>query len=180
MLASQGQCGEHTWGGDTKRFMNRLRRGPAGSGADVSRGTGGDYANWSNKQFEAARASGEFDDMVGTWIEQRDWCITFPLQALDLGDAGTQALASRIRKELSALRQPAAVLDSSLTAAAKVSVNGWTVEVDAECRITALSRDGAGWASTKHPIFELAYQVRSHLRPPRLLTWRRRLTATTT
>jgi hypothetical protein len=41
------KCPEHTWGGDQKLFLHY--------------GKGGDYFNWSNAQFQAAAADGEFD-----------------------------------------------------------------------------------------------------------------------
>ena len=41
------KCPEHTWGGDQKMFLHY--------------GAGGDYFNWSNSQFQAAAADGEFD-----------------------------------------------------------------------------------------------------------------------
>lgn len=41
------KCPEHTWGGDQKMFLHY--------------GHGGDYFNWSNAQFQAAAADGEFD-----------------------------------------------------------------------------------------------------------------------
>ena len=41
------KCPEHTWGGDQKMFLHY--------------GHGGDYFNWSNTQFQASAADGEFD-----------------------------------------------------------------------------------------------------------------------
>jgi hypothetical protein len=41
------KCPEHTWGGDQKMFLHY--------------GQGGDYFNWSNSQFRASSAEGEFD-----------------------------------------------------------------------------------------------------------------------
>ncbi|XP_065831599.1 uncharacterized protein [Oscarella lobularis] len=55
---------EHTWGGDTKKFLN-------------------DYTNWTNKDFHAYENSPNFVRMISTWVEQRNWAITYPLEALE-------------------------------------------------------------------------------------------------
>ena len=55
------KCPEHTWGGDQKMFMHY--------------GKGGDYVNWSNTQFRAAAADGEFDVLIPNFIPEFHSCV---------------------------------------------------------------------------------------------------------
>lgn len=59
------KCGEHTWGKDIKTFL-------------------GDTSHWSNAQLEEqlSSAAPNFMDVVASWEEQRDWCVTYALDAL--------------------------------------------------------------------------------------------------
>jgi hypothetical protein len=61
------KCGEHTWGKDIKSFLK-------------------DTVNWTNEQLQrqlAAKAP-NFVDVVASWQEQRDWCATYAIQALQV------------------------------------------------------------------------------------------------
>jgi hypothetical protein len=55
------KCPEHTWGGDQKLFLHY--------------GEGGDYFNWSNTQFQAAAADGEFDVLIPNFIPELYLCF---------------------------------------------------------------------------------------------------------
>ena len=56
---------EHTWGKSLNMFLN-------------------DFSNWSNEQLQAelARKAPNFMDVISSWQEQRDWGLTYPLEAL--------------------------------------------------------------------------------------------------
>jgi hypothetical protein len=59
---------EHTWGKSLNKFL-------------------GDFSNWSNAQLQAqlARGAPNFLDVMASWQEQRDWGLTYPLEALPPG-----------------------------------------------------------------------------------------------
>ena len=56
--------GEHTWGKDIKTFLH-------------------DSTNWSNEKFHAVKGNtSNYQDVVNSWIEQRDWPIKYAIEAL--------------------------------------------------------------------------------------------------
>ena len=58
------KSGEHTWGKDIKTYLH-------------------DTTHWHNAEFHAALNDSNFVDVVNSWIEQREWGLTFPLKLLD-------------------------------------------------------------------------------------------------
>ena len=73
------KCGEHTWGKDIKTFLH-------------------DTENWTNQQLQQMLAKGapNFVDIVASWQEQRDWCITYALGALPPSHPLAQPLAAAL------------------------------------------------------------------------------------
>eukprot|EP01111_Echinosteliopsis_oligospora_P018725 TRINITY_DN8746_c0_g1_i1.p1 TRINITY_DN8746_c0_g1~~TRINITY_DN8746_c0_g1_i1.p1 ORF type:complete len:564 (-),score=154.55 TRINITY_DN8746_c0_g1_i1:70-1761(-) len=61
---------EHTWGKDVKTFLR-------------------DTTNWNNTQFEAAKSGANFQDMINSWVEQREY-ITNAIAALGDSDFATE------------------------------------------------------------------------------------------
>jgi hypothetical protein len=59
---------EHTWGKSLNTYLH-------------------DFSNWSNEQLqsELARKAPNFMDVMASWQEQRDWGLTYPLEALAPG-----------------------------------------------------------------------------------------------
>jgi hypothetical protein len=58
------KSGEHTWGKDIKRFLN-------------------DTTNWENDKFHPLQYTDpNFVDVTNSWIEQRLWGNTFPVDLL--------------------------------------------------------------------------------------------------
>ena len=57
------KSGEHTWGKDVKTYLH-------------------DTTNWTNAEFHAVQNDGSFVDMVNSWIEQRMWGASFPVELL--------------------------------------------------------------------------------------------------
>ena len=57
------KSGEHTWGKDVKTYLH-------------------DTTNWSNAKFHAVQNQSNFVDMVDSWIEQRVWGASFPVELL--------------------------------------------------------------------------------------------------
>jgi hypothetical protein len=75
---------EHTWGGDTKKFLNDT-----------------EYAQWSNAAFDAMRkTSVNVAHFEQSWREQRVWALDAPLAALQ-----DHPLAAEISKRWAALRR---------------------------------------------------------------------------
>jgi len=75
---------EHTWGGDVKTILN-------------------DEVNWTNDLFAAqlAKKAENYEKMISTWVEQRDWGLAYPIEAL-----GDHPLRETIHKELAGLLPP--------------------------------------------------------------------------
>ena len=71
--------GEHTWGKDVKIYLH-------------------DFVNWANDQFHPREGQPNYQDMVKSWFEQREWAIHNSIEAL-----GDHPLASEIEQELSKL-----------------------------------------------------------------------------
>lgn len=71
--------GEHTWGKDVKTYLH-------------------DLENWANDKFHSKESDPNYQDMVNSWFEQRQWAIHDPLEALQ-----NHPLASDIEQELSKL-----------------------------------------------------------------------------
>ena len=75
------KSGEHTWGKDIKRFLN-------------------DTTNWENDKFHSLQHTDpKFVDVTNSWIEQRLWGNTFPVDLL-----GDHPLRAEIESSVAAMR----------------------------------------------------------------------------
>ena len=73
--------GEHTWGKDVKTYLH-------------------DITHWSNSQFHSEMSKSNFEDMVKSWVEQRNWGLDYPLHEI-LGD--NHPLSSMIQEGIKEL-----------------------------------------------------------------------------
>ena len=75
------KSGEHTWGKDIKKYLN-------------------DTTNWENDKFHPLQYTDpKFIDVTNSWIEQRVWGNTFPLDLL-----GDHPLRAEIESSVAAMR----------------------------------------------------------------------------
>ena len=72
--------GEHTWGKDVKLYLH-------------------DFTNWTNDLFHPIMNYPNYQAMVYSWFEQRNWALNYSLQALK-----DHPLASEINRQLGNLR----------------------------------------------------------------------------
>ena len=56
--------GEHTWGKDVKKYLH-------------------DTTHWLNSEFHSQLNQSNFQDIVNSWIEQRDWGLNYALDMLN-------------------------------------------------------------------------------------------------
>jgi hypothetical protein len=136
------KCPEHTWGGDQKLFLHY--------------GKGGDYFNWSNAQFQAAAADGEFDVpnlhinscslfqlfmlltqvLTATYDEQRAWCPAGAVAALP----ASSPFRIEIETELSLLHPlpPSPTAPSPLPPLTPITIANFTLTFDATGALVSL------------------------------------------
>lgn len=143
--------GEHTWGKDVKSNLK-------------------DNAHWSNADFEWARTvgpdAGQYGILEQSWWEQRDWGITYPLQALT--DAN-HPLLDILRPELAALlpTQPDPVQEGYTPVSdpsKPISCGDLLVAFDAATgAVTTLhnTKTGQDYAAAGSPLLELVYRTYS-------------------
>jgi hypothetical protein len=126
------KCGEHTWGADIRNRLN-------------------DTDHWSNAELRAQIAAGapNFLDVISSWVEQRAWCTSYPIEALQ--QAG-HPLGAQLQYALDDLRPSAPPSTAGFTpfAGGIYSAGRWQIGFDAATgAISTLvdSRTGATWAS---------------------------------
>eukprot|EP01083_Nonionella_stella_P103862 297095_1 len=97
--------GEHTWGGDIKRFLGYGQNGSA-------------YYEWNNTQLQAAlnvnNGSNAMSTFRATWYEQRKWGIYYPMEALAMSSVpADHTLYNNIMNEWNVISNVMSPLDSS-------------------------------------------------------------------
>jgi hypothetical protein len=149
---------EHTWGVAGQIFMP-------------------DYENYTNAQFDAARAAqqptgfcnttssaeADYNTTVNSWLEQRLYVTDAP----KLLATAHPALATSLESAFAALQDVRAPSTAGLdrvggdpTKATFACGGGTTVGFDARGAITTLiSRDGTGWASAANPVGLYSYRT---------------------
>jgi hypothetical protein len=137
------KCPEHTWGGDQKTFLHY--------------GKGGDYFNWSNAQFQAAAADGEFDVrnlhpscswsfrevmlltqvLIATYEEQRAWCPAGAVAALP----ASSSFRLEIEAELSLLHPlpPSPTPPSPLPPLTPITIANFTLTFDSAGALVSMT-----------------------------------------
>ena len=142
------KAGEHTWGGDVPTFLNA---------ADSQ----SDYYAWSNAQFAAQRsnASSLFPALQQTFLEQRDWSVNFPLQALP-ADHPIRRSADALFKSLSPPAPPSLADYTDAGDSRQFSVGNVTLTVGASGELASLVdlSSSAVWADAGHRLSLLQYQ----------------------
>eukprot|EP00118_Oscarella_pearsei_P025553 m.308367 g.308367 ORF g.308367 m.308367 type:complete len:722 (+) comp43877_c0_seq1:88-2253(+) len=133
---------EHTWGGDTKQFLN-------------------DYTNWLNKDFHAVLTKENYVKTVSSWIEQRDWAIRYPLEALQ-----DHPLSSEIKERLAGLmgQVPSTngfqqVTNLSSTFECGAIEIGFSSSTGAITHLVNISNGYVPLASSDYPLAKLVYQT---------------------
>ena len=134
---------EHTWGKDVKKYLH-------------------DNASWTNEEFQDAITSPNFLDLVNSWIEQREWGITYSIEALQ-----DHPLRSSIAKALNDLKFDGHISLDGYKQAQKpymFELDDFEISFDSSTgAINGLmdkqSKDGVNWASDKNPLFVLLYQT---------------------
>ena len=148
---------EHTWGVAQSWFLP-------------------DYQNWTNAQFDAARAQqqygfvadnthhADYNTTVNSWVEQR----TFVTQAPALLRTAYPALATNLTSALDALAHPtiptpAAGMGAVASPVGKpLQCGGWTIKLGDSGAMASLvhsSNPSFDWASESEPIGEFKYQT---------------------
>lgn len=130
---------EHTWGLDVKTHL-------------------GDFENYGNDLFDAARGKPNFQKMEASWQEQRAY-LDEALAAL-----GNSPLAQEARDAVQS-RQPVRPNTSILTRVdapfKDVETRHWQFRLDARGAIVHLldKRSGRDWAAPDHPLALLCYET---------------------
>ena len=134
---------EHTWGKDIKKYLH-------------------DSASWTNENFQNVIHDKNFVDVVNSWVEQRQWGITYPLEAL-----GNHPLGASIRKALADLKFDGHISMDGYKLAEKpynFKLSNFEISFDettgAIVDLTDMqSSQSVKWASTTNPLFTLLYQT---------------------
>lgn len=127
---------EHTWGKSQPTYFS-------------------DYANWSNEQLQAqlAARNPRYLDMIASWQEQRDWGLTYALEALRVGGSPLAASVAAAWADVYPDPNPPPPAQDGwapATPGRAYSVGRWSVAFDAASgAVTSLSDavTGQAWAS---------------------------------
>eukprot|EP00045_Choanoeca_perplexa_P014370 m.168729 g.168729 ORF g.168729 m.168729 type:complete len:726 (-) comp16655_c1_seq1:414-2591(-) len=134
---------EHTWGGDVKKVLH-------------------DETNWLNADFHPQQyTASNFLEITSSWHEQRDWGLTYALQALELKQ---HPLAAEIRAALAendASGSPSLDGYTEVKPSQVFSFEDASFQVDAATgALVHLQRAGhPDWASSTNPLALFEYKV---------------------
>ena len=129
------KCGEHTWGADVKTFLH-------------------DTTHWSNAELQSELANpnaSNFIYSVGTWNEQRSWCVDYAIAALaghSLAPA-VAAAAADLHPPGAAPPPPSANGFNPFTPGVTYDAGCWTLGFDASTGALTTLKDcatGVAWA----------------------------------
>ncbi|KAK8811442.1 hypothetical protein WA158_003176 [Blastocystis sp. Blastoise] len=134
--------GEHTWGGDVKKFLH-------------------DTENWNNTEFHAMLKSmpSNYKDMIDTWDEQRYLGLDMPLEGL-----GDHPIKQYIQKEEELIypNLPDLSTYKALDITADITTPSLTLHIDATTgAVTRLfdSIHNREWCNDNHPLFLAEYKA---------------------
>ncbi|EDQ89119.1 uncharacterized protein MONBRDRAFT_25732 [Monosiga brevicollis MX1] len=129
---------EHTWGGDVKNVL-------------------GDVTNWDNTAFYPLQYNASnFLAIAATWNEQRDWGLTYPMQAL-----GGHPLANDIRQRLQELEPRSPGLSGYQKISdptAMLTYESLRLQFNAAGGLVQLEHGGTSFASTQDVVALFEYQ----------------------
>eukprot|EP00043_Microstomoeca_roanoka_P020970 m.254644 g.254644 ORF g.254644 m.254644 type:complete len:721 (-) comp18355_c0_seq1:279-2441(-) len=135
---------EHTWGGDVKTYLK-------------------DTTNWLNKDFHALQYTADnFLTIAGMWQEQRDWGLTYSMQAVP----SSHPLSAYITNELSGTDPSLPSLEGFTklgNVEAALQLGGFTVAFNASTGAlnTLVDSKGRAWASASNQLGTFEYKIHS-------------------
>lgn len=71
--------GEHTWGYDVDKYLH-------------------DYTNWLNPDFQKQLSTDNYQSMIASWVEQRDWSIKYSLESITPHHPLSQYVANELNR----------------------------------------------------------------------------------
>ena len=131
-------------GGDHKTYLN------AGSPT-------GDYYAWNNSEYAAMQGHADYQNLLYTWTEQRDWSVNFPLQALP----STHPIVSKAQQRFAVLRPdaPPSLDGYDEGGTGWYTVGNLSLHVGLEGAVDAVMLGNVSIASVDAPLTSVVYQL---------------------